>query len=126
MKWGIRRGRAGKAYSKGVKKLKKMEKKSEKLSNQSAKAKAVSGRYQLMADKAISRGRHKKGEKLARKAREYDSRSRITDYKNQRLQQKGKKFYRKMEKTFKDVSVDQLDPEDIKYGKRYANNRIMY
>lgn len=106
MKWGIRRGKAGKAYAKGIKKLKKIEKKAEKKKIKSAKVDYKSSKYFArgwVKDGHIQEGRAKK-----------------LKYKSVKLEEKGKKFYKKMEKTFSEVSVKSLNPDDVAYGKKYA------
>lgn len=107
MRWGIRKGRASQAYSRGVKKLKKLDKNAHKLETKSAKTDYKSA-------KQLSKGHIKKGMKLEGKAKKLN-------YKSVKLQNKGRKFYKQMEKEFANVDVKSLNPSDIEYGKRYAN-----
>lgn len=101
MKWGVKRGKASDAYSKGIKKLKKLEDKEDKFRKKSEK-------YALRGTgiTEISRANRQKSAELDAKARGFES--------------KGKKFYKKMEKVFKDVPTSQLNSADLDYAKRYA------
>lgn len=106
MKWGVRRGNYAKAYSKGVKKLKKLDSKSNKYTLRS-------DRLSYKASRAYARGNDKKYHKLEVKARRLK-------YSSTKLERKGQKFYKKMEKTFAEVDVKNLNKEDVEYGQRYA------
>ena len=112
MKWGIRRGKSSQAYAKGVKKLKKMDAKVEKQRIKAAKLDAKSSKIYL------------KG-KNDQKAAELNAESRKIAFKAAKLEKKGKKFYKKMEREFGNVSVKDLDPADVEYGKRYAS-RVLH
>lgn len=107
MRWGIRKGRASQAYSKGVKKLKKLDKESNRLERKSA-------HMDYQSSKKMARGNIEKGMKLQGKAKKLH-------YKSVKLQNKGKKFYKKMEKEFANVDMSTINQADIDYGKRYAN-----
>lgn len=108
MKWGVRRGNYGKAYSKGVKKLQKLDAKANKY-------KTKSDQLNYKSSKIFAKGKNDaKAHKLNVKARKLA-------YKSTKLQNKGKKFYKKMEKTFEGVSKKSIDPADLAYGKKYAN-----
>lgn len=107
MRWGIRKGRASQAYSKGVKKLKKIDKEANRLKTKSAHT-------AYRAAKKMARGNIEGGMKL-------EGKSRKLSYKSTKLQNKGKNFYKKMEREFANVDMKTLNPSDIEYGKRYAN-----
>lgn len=107
MRWGIRKGRASQAYSRGVKKLKKIDKEANRLERKSA-------HMDYQSSKKMARGNIEKGMKLQGKAKKLH-------YKSVKLQNKGKNFYKKMEKEFADVDAKTLNQADIDYGKRYAN-----
>ena len=108
MRWGVRRGNASGAYSKGVRKLKKIERTADKLMKKSDKAAYKSA-------KKYATGKDDEG------ARAYDAEARKYKYQATKKLQKGKKFYKKMEKEFANIKVSDLNPEDVDYAKRYAN-----
>lgn len=108
MKWGVRRGRAQKAYSKGVKKLQKLDAEANKLKTKSDKLAAKSASI------------YAKG-KNDDKAKKLDAKSRQVNYEATKLANKGRKFYKKMERVFAEVPTSELDPADVDYGKRYAH-----
>ena len=108
MRWGIRRGNAAGAYSRGVKKLKKYNKRAEKL-------KAKSDKLSYKSGKIYAKGKNDE------KARELDAKARKLNYKSTKLTQKGKRLYKKMEHEFANVPTKDLNPEDVEYGRRYAN-----
>lgn len=108
MRWGIRRGRAGSAYSKGVKKLKNLDRRANEL-------KTKSDKLAYKSAKIYSKGRNDE------KARKLDVKARKLNYKSTKLVNRGKKFYKKMETEFSGVSIKNFNKEDIEYAKRYAN-----
>lgn len=101
MKWGVRRGKANQAYSKGVRKLQKLESKEQKFKTKSDKY-AARG----MGITEISRANRQKSAELGAKARGYALR--------------GEKLYKKMDKVFKDTPASQLNKSDLDYMKKYA------
>lgn len=107
MKWGVRRGNYSKSYSKGVKKLKKYAKKAEKY-------KTESDRLAYKSARLYAKGRDDD------KAKKLDAKSRQKNYTATKYTNAGRKFYKKMEKTFAEVDVKELNPEDVEYGKKYA------
>ena len=108
MRWGIRRGQAGSAYSKGVKKLKKLDRRANK-------RKTSSDKLAYKSAKVYARGRNDD------KAKKLDAKARKLNYKSTKLVNSGKKFYKKMEREFSGVSMKNLNKDDIEYAKRYAN-----
>lgn len=108
MRWGIRRGNASSTYARGVKKLKKYNARAEKL-------KAKSDKLSYKYGKIYAKGKNDE------KARELDAKARKLNYKSTKLMQKGKRLYKKMEREFANVPSKDLNPEDIEYGKRFAN-----
>jgi hypothetical protein len=108
MRWGIRRGNASGTYARGVKKLKKYNKRAEKL-------KIKSDRLSYKSAKMYAKGKNDE------KARKIDAKARMLNYKSTKLMQKGKRLYKKMEREFANIPSKDLNPEDIEYGRRFAN-----
>ena len=114
MKWGVRKGNYSSAYSKGVKKLKKLENKSAKYENKSYKLSAKSTKLNRKAYKSGDRDKWGKAIEMDAKAKKYM-------HKSAKLKNKGRKFYKQMERTFADVPAKSLNKADVDYGRRYAS-----
>ena len=122
MKWGIRRGRYAQSYSKGVKKLKKLDKRADDYDTEA--------KVQLyLASKGYNKMHKTRNEKKRRRIMEKASAREVAAHKLHKdaamCREKGREFYKKMEKAFADVDVKQLNREDIEYGKKYVN-RILH
>ena len=101
MKWGVRRGNAGKAYAKASKKLAKIDKK-----------------YQKQLSKF-----HKKAEKAESSRFNVDSKRRKAQKaagKLVRTSSKGKKWVSSMERAFKGTP-NQLSKDQIALGRKYSD-----
>ena len=118
MKWGVRRGKYASSYSKGVKKLKKMD---QKANERKLKGKKLTAEASKLENKARRTTRTGRRVKLLDKAAKKAAKGNKLIYKSEKARQKGQKFYKKMEKTFADVNVKELNKEDVEYGKRYMN-----
>lgn len=107
MKWGVRRGKTARAYEKASKKLKKLDTKVEK---QAAKANRKASRADASLSSIFSseKNRRKRVEQARTSARNY--RRRVA---------KANKWYKAMEKTFKNTDVS-LTKEQQDLGKKYA------
>ena len=116
MKWGVRRGRYAQSYSKGVKKLKKLDEKSNELRLEGKKLTAEAAEAKNKARRTI---RASKRQRLLDKAAQLDAQGAISLYKSEKYLQKGHKFFKSMQKTFEGVDMSQLNKEDVEYGKRY-------
>lgn len=143
MKWGVRHD-PRKAYSKGVRKIQKLEAKSakrdEKARAVSARSSARAARYRLKAAKAtnIYRGGTLgtrilnkiipgRAERAARRSGKYEYKAQKIESKiarnkglSQRYERKAEKFYKKMDKIFANTPTSQLNSQDVEYAKRYA------
>lgn len=118
MKWGVRRGKYAESYSKGVKKLKKLDKDATEFERKSKHRKYQAAKLRNKAYRTRNANRR---ERILGKAASWEARGYKLEYSAERYRQKGKKFYKKMEKVFADVDVKQLNKEDVEYGKRYLN-----
>lgn len=110
MKWGVRRGRTSKAFTKAVNKRNKLENKAAAVRLKSAK----------MAKKALKKEATATTEKQYKKAREKQFEANKLNLKAAKLEKKGLKWQKNMEKTFANVSVKDLSPESIEAGKKYV------
>ncbi len=122
MKWGVRRGKYAQSYSKGVEKLKKMDKKSAEWETSSKHRYYQASKLRNKAARSFS---PKKRQRLLDKAMSWEARGAKLEYSASKYRRKGEKFYKKMEKIFADVDVNQLNRDDVEYGKRYAD-RILH
>lgn len=102
MKWGIRRGKTAKAYTKASKKLDKID----------TKIKKQTEKFHKKAQKAETAG-YLKREKAQRKANKAARRLTKTTI-------KGKKWVKAMEKNFKNTDVT-MTKEQIDLGRKYSD-----
>lgn len=109
MRWGVRRGRAEKAYGRASKKL-------AKLSNQIEKHQSESTRYvqksENLRHRPLFSSKSRADEALARASKE--------QYKANQKMRKAKKWIASMEKEFSTTSI-KLSQEQLQLGKDYAN-----
>lgn len=110
MKWGVRRGRASGAFRKASKKANKLN---EKYVKTNLKAAKVRKKALEKMSKATSERRYEKARKLEIKANR-------KELKAAKLQKKALKWEKSMEKTFSEVKVKDISPEDMEKGRKYA------
>lgn len=144
MKWGVRHD-PQKAYSKGVKKIQKLESKSAKRYEKAGAIKAKKGakaaKYMQKAAKArniyrggtfgtrvlntVIPGRAKRAmrreAKYAFKAQKIESSIDKNTSRSLRYERKAEKFYKRMDKIFANTPTSSLDSSDVEYAKQYAN-----
>lgn len=146
MKWGIRRGRASEAYSKGVRKLQKYDQKAAKAKSRvTASAMSKAARYDRKAKKyemksaKVQRAATRwilpmNADKASRLQGKYDLKAARYSNKTAKITakiakneanfekytKKGEKLYGKMQKAFADVPVRDLNSADISAAKEYA------
>lgn len=112
MKWGVRRGKTGKAYEKASKKLKKLndyvERQETALNSRVRRADTVNSR-RFSSESA----RQKANQRAADSAAKY-----------RRFVRKADRWYKSMEKTFKDTSIS-LTSEQVAMGKKYKETLRM-
>lgn len=105
MKWGIRRGKTQQAFEKASKKLEKYDRKVTK--------------YNAEAEKKIAKAamsRHPNSNKAIKRKQEI----RRLHYKMLANMRKGQTWYKKMEKVFKNTTMELTD-EQREIGQRYMN-----
>ena len=106
------------SYSKDVNKLKKKEQKILKYNKKSDKKQYKADKWKYKSYRAItdwgSNRAMKKSLKNQRKA------SRL-QYKSSKTEQKGIKYYKKMESKYASMPLSTFNKDDIAYGKKYAN-----
>ena len=106
MKWGVRRGRSGRAYEKASKKLRKLDAKVDK-SLEKARVKRTAADRKMDSMFSTTKGiakAERKAQKAMRKAVVKAN--------------KGRKWVKAMEKTFDNTDVS-LSKEQINLGKKY-------
>lgn len=123
MKWGIRRD-PRRAYSKAVGKLKKIDKSVVKSGGKSDKLTNRALGYQNRADKQYAKAttgrRVAKANRTQAKATKYHLKANRQTLKANRSVDKAKKWLKSMEKEFSNVKYSDLNPEDVAFGKQYA------
>lgn len=112
MKWGVRRGKTTKAYSKASKKLDKLDKKVTKAENKVIK-RAAKNDAVLSSRFASDRKIDKSKRKVEKAAASYRKSIR-----------KANKWYKSMEKTFAKTDI-KLTTEQAQRGKKYLHNLSM-
>ena len=110
MKWGVRRGKADKAYAKASKKLEKIDRSVEKKSVKAAKA------YDKYVKYASRSGLRKASKAAAKQRSKYQN----LDAKYIHSMQKGQKWISKMEQAFANTDMS-LTSKQRAIGERYAN-----
>ena len=118
MKWGIRKGRYAESYAKGVKKLKKLDRDANEFERKSKHRKYQAAKLRNKAYRTRNANRR---ERILSKAASWEARGAKLEYSAERYRNKGKKFYKKMERAFEGVDTKSLNKEDVEYGKRYLN-----
>lgn len=106
MKWGIRKGNYSTAFNKAVKKAKKYEKKHDKKARKAAK----------YADKLSNPRTYKRYKKQLR----YNRRFYKFTTKAAKIEKKGDKWVKQMEKAFAEVKVSEIDREVLANGRRFV------
>lgn len=117
MKWGIRKD-ANKAHARASKKLSKLDKRAVKAAEKANKYEKeyIEKRYKLQSSNPfVFRGR------LAKKVAKLDMQYDRMAAKSYLARDKAIKWYKKMEKAFKDITLTDIDPEYLKLGQTYAN-----
>lgn len=107
MKWGVRRGKTTKAYAKASKKLNKLD--SRVRDQESEMTKRVAKTDKVLSSKFASDRRQEKAKDKAT--------AEVAKYRN--AIRKADKWYRSMERTFKDTDVS-LSKEQIALGRKYV------
>lgn len=108
MKWGVRRGKTTKAYTKASKKLQKIDKKYTKLESKAIKKSANADRLQS------SRNPFKQG-----RGENEEVRAKRLAAKTGRYARIGNKWYKSMEETFKNTDIS-LTSEQRALGEKYV------
>ena len=106
MKWGVRRGKADKAYAKASKKLTKLNAKVEKSGRSAEKLTARADRYMLRR-------------RTRRKAQKHIIRARAQTAKHMGYVRRANNWINAMDKVFKNTSVS-LSSDQIALGKQYT------
>lgn len=101
MKWGVRRGKADKAYERASKKLSKIDKRVNKYQKKAHKQMAKASKSRLAKDWHTDKAK-KARDKLSKEA------------------YKGEKWVSNMEKTFKNTSI-KMSSKQIDLGRKYTN-----
>ena len=110
MKWGVRRGRASQAYTKAVRKQRKLDNKSNAYRVKAAK-------QQIKATNKLAKAKNKKTYKKAlneqMKANELNLRS-------AKLQKKGLKWTNQMNKVFDGYDIKRIPDSRVSSGKKFV------
>lgn len=112
MKWGVRRGRVDKAYSKASKKLNKLDKKVEK---SKGKAEKAYDKYANQASKTVLRSESKIQKTRAKFNKE--------NAKYAKSIAKASKWYKSMESTFSKTSA-RLTDQQQRMGRSYTDSML--
>ena len=116
MKWGVRKD-ANKAYRRASKKLSRLDKKAVKASEKANiyEKEYIKKRYKLQSSNPfVFRGR------LAKKVAKLDMKYDQMAAKSYLARDKAIKWYKKMDKVFKDITLSDVDPEYVNLGQTYA------
>lgn len=142
MKWGIRRyqnedgtlteagkARVNKKYSQGVKKLKKYDAKIQKLNTKKNKLDERTRKqdYRTNRPKRLLEtwnGYEKRTAKSEAKLRSLENKYRKTDWKSEKMYNKGTKWVEKMSKKFSNIELSSVNKDDISYVEEYLS-RVM-
>lgn len=123
MKWGVRKD-PRKAYSKAISKLRRIDKKVTKSGGKSDKLANKALGYQIKADKQLAKAttarKVAKANKTQAKATKYRLKANRQALKSNRNVDKAKKWLTSMKKVFSDTKYSDLNPEDVAFGKQYA------
>lgn len=130
MKWGVRKN-SDRAYSKSIKKLKKLDAKSNKtalkgakLSSTDSKSRLKAAKLRAKASKAMTakgyQKRMQKAERLEYKALKNEAKGDKYKLASAKYERKAQKWASKMNETFSGVSVSNISASDITIGKKYA------
>lgn len=113
MKWGVRRD-PSRAYTRAVKKQKKLEKKSVKYGLKSAKIKQRAMKTRWKAEETFDARKAKKARKLEKKGLKYE-------LKSAKNRKKAMKWTNKMDKVFSGYRIDRVQDEKTKgRGKKFV------
>lgn len=109
MKWGIRKN-PDRAYSKASNKLRKLD---TKVTKRNAIAQKKYDRYTFAESKAWNNRRKNRANRLRRKSFK-------ASWKAEKSKKKAMRWYKTMEKTFSNVTINNQNKEDVELGKMYA------
>lgn len=125
-KYGEEDGRS-RYMQKGLKKLDKYQKKAQKLESKRAKNASAHQYYKekgdVLRDKYEMTGKTrylKKAQKFRKKGFKYGRREMSANTKITRLNKKGEKIAKKMTKMFGSIKASDLNPEQVRLGKKYC------
>lgn len=120
MKWGVRKDPV-KAHAKASKKLRKLDKKVQVREKQHNRREAIANaRLRTLPAKKMLFGKSAVSSREVRRTSKAIRRSQTTWRQLKKSRKLAENWYKKMEKTFANVDVSTLNPEDVELGKRYA------